>query len=393
MSIFEFSVSYNGDPQLLPIIFGMKEQGEAQIREIFLSGPQFFSASGRITPGLGVVEFGQLVGVIHEQGIRVNLVMNSTCEGSEWYDVNHMKDMIKYVGFAHQELGVESVTLANPLFIEQLRHFFPNLEICASVLSGIDCVQKAKLFEKAGATVITPDVSINRNLEMLSRIKKATNLELKVMTNEGCMTACPFRQFHFNAISHLGKDAIHVGEDVKPEEYRDRCNHIAFNVFFGHCNSVIDSDHTQILKSGWIRPEDLSLYAGVTSYFKLSGRTIHRSGVENIMRAYMNCCYDGNLLDIMDSSLKAYALSRGVILDNNVLGEMNFTQRVLSCDKHCEFCDFCDEVAERALSFAKFPTFSCTKEEPVSADCVCDTCAEERVFAKDITTVSTTTLD
>lgn len=353
MAQFEFSVPYNGDPQLLPILFSLRKHGGSSIREIFLSGPQFFSASGRITPGMGLVEFSQLVAVIREQGIRVNLVLNSTCEGTGWYDLSTMKDMVKYVGYAHEELGVQAVTVANPIMIEQLHHFFPELEICASVLSGIDTVQRAKLFEEAGASTITPDVNINRDLEMLGRIRETTNLELKIMTNEGCMTSCPFRQFHFNAIAHLGKDAARVGEDIKPEDYVNTCNNIAFNIFFGHCNAVLDEDHTQVVKSGWIRPEDLPLYQGVTSYFKLSGRTVHRVGVEKIVRAYMEGSYEGDLLDIMDSSLKAFALSRGATLDNRVLGEMGFGAHVLSCNKHCESCGYCADAVARALSFTR----------------------------------------
>ena len=182
-------------------------------------------------------------------------------------------------------------------------------------------------------------------------MKDSTGLELKVMVNEGCLLDCPFRQFHFNAIAHLGKDACRVGEEIAPEAYHERCNKIAFNMFFGHCNTVMEKDPSQVLKSGWVRPEDLGFYDGITSYFKVSGRTVHRNAVEATIRAYMEQSYDGNLLDIVDSSLKAFGLSHGAVLDNKSLGEAGFMDLVTSCDRSCEKCSACDAIAQRALSF------------------------------------------
>ena len=80
---------------------------------------------------------------------------------------------------------------------------FPDIGICASVLGSIDCVQRVVIYREAGADVITPDVNINRNLVLLKEIKEATNARLKLLVNEGCLYKCPFRQFHFNAKTHV----------------------------------------------------------------------------------------------------------------------------------------------------------------------------------------------
>ena len=80
---------------------------------------------------------------------------------------------LDYLQLVHEEHGVEAVTIANPSLSNRLKTA-TYLEICASVLGDIDCVQRAILYAKAGATVITPDVNINRDLELLSEIKAAT---------------------------------------------------------------------------------------------------------------------------------------------------------------------------------------------------------------------------
>jgi collagenase-like PrtC family protease len=85
----------------------------------------------------------------------------------------------------------------------------PDIEICASVLGDIDCVQRAVIYRKAGADVITPDVNINRDLKLLKQIKEATNAELKLMVNEGCLYKCPFRKFHFTCIPHFPNRLIY----------------------------------------------------------------------------------------------------------------------------------------------------------------------------------------
>ena len=210
MANLKFSVPYNDDPRVLEKIFGLKALGGNFIHEVYLAGPQKYSGSGRITDELDLNQFLGIVDTIHEQGIRVNLVLNSTCEGTAWYSHEVINTKLDYLQLVHEKHGVEAVTIANPIFIRQVRKRLPTIEICASVLADIDCVQRAIIYAKAGANVITPDVNINRDLELLSEIKEATNVELKLMVNEGCMYKCPFRKFHFNYVSHKSMELAEI---------------------------------------------------------------------------------------------------------------------------------------------------------------------------------------
>jgi collagenase-like PrtC family protease len=198
MGNLEFSVPYNNDPDTLSEILKLKEQNGNSIREIYLSGPQEYSGAGRIAPEMEFREFVNIVDRIHHEGIRVNLLLNSICEGSDWYASSVLKLTMEYLRCAQEEHGVEAVTIANPLYVREVRKRFPNIEICASVLGDIDCVSKAAIFRKAGADAITPDVNINRDLKLLQRIKDVTGAQIKLMVNEGCLFQCAFRKFHFN---------------------------------------------------------------------------------------------------------------------------------------------------------------------------------------------------
>jgi collagenase-like PrtC family protease len=338
MGKLEFSVPYNNDPGTLDEILKRKEQNGNRIKEVYLSGPQEYSGSGRIAPELSFNQFAEVVEKIHKENIRVNLLLNSVCEGSDWYSPAALKSTMDYLQRVHQELGIEALTIANPLYIREVRKRFPDIEICASVLGDIDCVQKAVIYAKAGANVITPDVNINRDLALLKKIRDATGTELKLMVNEGCLLRCPFRKFHFNYISHKSRNPAMAGK-MKAED----------NVFSANCIQLTKSDPSQVLKSCWIRPEDLEKYSQVSRYFKIVGRTSSRSMVIRSVEAYMNASWAGDLMELMAGNLYSYAMSNFVHIENKALDEISFFDRVTSCDQDCIECSFCSTVVGQLL--------------------------------------------
>jgi collagenase-like PrtC family protease len=344
MGNLEFSVPYNNDPDTLSEILKLKEQNGNSIREIYLSGPQEYSGAGRIAPEMEFREFVNIVDRIHHEGIRVNLLLNSICEGSDWYASGVLKSTMEYLRGVHEEHGVEAVTIANPLYVREVRKRFPNIEICASVLGDIDCVSKAAIFRKAGADAITPDVNINRDLKLLQRIKDVTGAQIKLMVNEGCLFQCAFRKFHFNYISHKSKKPEMMANKTKSED----------NVFSLNCIQVSKSDPSQILKSGWIRPEDARKYSPVTNYFKLVGRTSSKSMVIRALNAYMQEHWEGDLLELMAGNLYSLGMSQLLHLDNKSLDNAGFVDHVLSCDKECSTCRYCEELVGKLLQRGVF---------------------------------------
>jgi collagenase-like PrtC family protease len=337
MDALEFSVPYNSDPATLKEIFRLNKCSANRVREIYLSGPQRYSGSGRVAPAITTDEFVRVVDEIHNEGIRVNLTLNSTCEGIEWYSQKSIDTTMQYIGEMHEIRGVEAVTIANPRYIMEVRKRFPRIEICASVLGDIDCVQRAVLFQKAGADVLTIDVNINRDLQLLKDIKQATSTQLKLMVNEGCLYKCPFRKFHFNITSHVAKEVSRADIDYS---YAD---------FFDMCNQVIAEDHSQILKSGWIRPEDTRKYGEITSFFKVVGRTQRGSRVIRAAKAYLDERWSGDLLDLMCANLGSFSVNHGAYLDNEKLGELEFFEKTTTCERKCQQCSYCKDAIENLL--------------------------------------------
>lgn len=336
MDSLEFSVPYNENPQSLDKIFSLKNHNGNKISEIYLSGPQEFSASGRVMDKLDMDNFLRTVKRIHDNGLKVNLVMNPTCEGDAWYSPVTFKKTMDYLRLLHKEYGVEAVTIANPIYISEVRRHFPEIEICASVLGDIDCLQRAVIYAELGADIITPDASINRNPGLLREIKKATGTRLRIMVNEGCLHKCPFRKFHFNHVSHQSKNS---GMEL---------------VFVPYCNRVISQDPSQILKSDWIRPEDIRKYADITNFFKVVGRDLPTSKTIRSIEAYMEESWDGDLMDIVASSLGTFALRQGIYLDNKKLGATDFFERVTTCGQNCYRCRYCENLAKELVKVAGY---------------------------------------
>jgi len=330
MAGLEFSVPYNNDPGTLAELLKLKELNGNRIREVYLSGPQSFSASGRIVEKMDEAKFVSIMDKVHAENVRVDLVMNPTCEGLEWYKEEEIKAKIGFLSRMHKDHGLEAVTIANPIFIERVKDALPDIEIGASVLGDIDSTQRAVIYEKMGTKVVTPDVDCNRDLEQLKKMKQATKMEFKLMVNDGCLYKCPFRRFHFNYISHKSKELGSVEDDR----------------FFAHCAHLLSGDHSQLLKSGWIRPEDLEKYGEISNYFKIVGRTRPKSAVIRATKAYMNQRWDGDMLDILSSSLNRYALAVGACLDNPSLGKRNFFEKITSCNHHCLDCSYCSALAK-----------------------------------------------
>ena len=337
MGTLEFSVPYNNDPETLTEIFKFRECNGNSIREIYLSGPQEYAGSGRISTSQSFDDFADTVERIHQEGIGVNLLMNSVCEGSDWYSPDVLKSTMDYLKRVFDDLCVEAVTIANPMYIREVRRRFPRVEICASVLGDIDCIDKAIIYKKAGADSFTPDVNINRNLKLLKKIKEKTGLEVKLMVNEGCLFKCPFRKFHFNYISHKSRNP---GADTARGEG---------NVFSINCVQVTKNDPAQILKSGWIRPEDLERYGEVSNFFKLVGRTSSKSMIGRQIEAYMRQTWDGDLLELMAGNLYSCGMSYMMHLDNRSLDAVGFFEKVTSCDHECIDCDFCEKISGKLI--------------------------------------------
>jgi collagenase-like PrtC family protease len=320
---------------LKEILAAKEEENLKDVKEVFMGGSPDVMGSGRgVLHAPLINEIREQTEYAHQYGIQMNVVMNSTCAGGHHLTFEGYK-MFDWYFNELNKAGVVAVTVAEPYLVELLRDF--PMKIVVSVLSYVDAPQRAQFFEALGADVITVDTNINRHFDLLQGIVKGVSCNVRIIVNEGCLYKCPFRYSHYNLASHLSSLNQPRVPLFAPDFYFDKCINIRLR------------NPTQIIKSGWIRPEDIKEYEAIgIEDFKLSGRTKTVNWIIECMKVYARRSFKGNVLEIIDCP---QMLRYMMYIENEKLeGSIEHWK---SCTKNCHECGYCDALTKEALTFIK----------------------------------------
>ncbi|RZN40925.1 MAG: U32 family peptidase [Methanophagales archaeon ANME-1-THS] len=322
-------------PALKELIEVKEAEGLNEVDEVFMGGSPDVMGSGRgVLHAPLLDEIRAQTEYAHQHGIKMNITMNSTCPAGHHLSFEGYKMFSWYFG-ALNKAGVDAVTVSEPYLVELLREY--PMKTVVSCLAYIDAPQRAQFFEELGADVITVDTNINRHFDLLRGIVRAVTCDVRVIVNEGCLYKCPFRFSHYNLASHLSS------------LYQPRTPLFAPDFYFDKCIAIRLRDPTQIIKSGWIRPEDLKAYEAIgIKDFKLSGRTKTVNWIIDCMRVYSKRSFTGNVLDILDCP----QMLRYLFCIENEKLEGSIDQWQV-CKKICHACGYCDTLTKEALTYIK----------------------------------------
>jgi collagenase-like PrtC family protease len=317
---------------------GLKEicKEVTQDAEIYMAGTPEILGSGRATLHAPLLdEIAMQTEYVHGNGLEMGIVMNPSCMSGQHLTSQGYNTLRWYFGKL-AAIGVDSVTVAEPYLVEMLSKEFPDINIAVSCISHVDSPERARYFEELGADAITLDTNINRNFDILENIKEVVDCELRLLVNEACLYKCPFRYFHFNLFSHM--TALGNKPNIFSDYYYEKC--ISFRVRYPEL----------VIKSPWIRPEDMGVYEALgIDCFKMSGRANTVNWVIRCIKAYSDRSYNGNLMDLLDcpSELRDMFYIPNKELDGVIKQWMN-------CKKFCHKCGFCKTTAERVMRIYEF---------------------------------------
>lgn len=220
----------------------------------------------------------------HEKGIEFSYLLNAPCLGNLQYSRKGYRQLIDLLGWIDQS-GADAVTVGMPYLIDLVRKRFPRLKIKVSTTARVNTVRKALQYEAMGVEEIIIDEHINREFKALEAIRKAVNCNLELIVNNICLWQCPYNYEHVNHDGHASR----IGEE---EQY-------CYLQYPGYlCLYRKLTEPVELLKSPWIRPEDLSHYENIGyDHFKITERFKRTPFLVEHVRAYQNRRYDGNLLD------------------------------------------------------------------------------------------------
>lgn len=315
-----FSVPYIHEPGYLKALFSCAKD---RVSEVYVGMPSGCAGSGRAVYYRGL-DYGAIAKTCHEHGAKLDVLLNASCEGLEPYTAAGLGRMMSALGKI-VACGADVVTVGNPLLMQKIKEKF-DVELKVSVMANVRTVQRAVFFEMLGADAINLDRDINRDLSLIGRIRKAVDCKIFLLANEGCLLDCPFKHSHDTFLGHLSK--------VAPNQR----SLFELNPFAAYCTRIKKENPEEVLKSPWIRPEDLGRYAKLVDGFKLAGRELPAEDMARIVGAYAKSRYDGNLMDILNVRVP------GVFVDNRMLD--GFLDTAADCGMLCESCDFCRRRAE-----------------------------------------------
>jgi collagenase-like PrtC family protease len=299
--MIQFSVATNFDDELL------RQVQAYPVTEVFGKLPRDVVGGGRPAYVLGRVTRRRLrdhVRLARSLGIGFNYLLNAACLDNREFTPRGRREIERTLAWL-AECGVTSVTVSIPYLLEFVKRRLPEVQVKVGVFARVATVQQAKFWEALGADCITLDpLIINRDFKALAAIRAAVRCDLQLIPNSDCLLHCPLAGYHMVTLSHASQRR-HLPGSLPP----DYC--------FLACTAAKLVDPVHYIRSNWIRPEDLGLYAelGYTR-FKLLERGAPTEVMVRRVRAYATGRFDGNLLDLIDP----LAARRLVDLERAVVG-------------------------------------------------------------------------
>jgi len=151
----------------------------------------------------------------------------------------------------------------------------------------VDTLEKFKRWEDLGADTIILSPHINRNFDLLKKIAEYKKCEVEVIANLSCLYQCPYSFYHSVLETHASQKA-------------HKSKGFVVDYCILNCSYIKAKNPMEIIRSPWIRPEDLHYYQDIgIDRCKLTDRTRTTDKIVSVVEAYTNRNYEGNLIDIL----------------------------------------------------------------------------------------------
>ena len=304
------------------------------------------------------------VRAVHNCGFKFNYLLNATCldnlETSREFN-RQLDEMLEWLG----SMQVDYVTVTVPMLIGRVKSVLPKVKVSLSTFANVNSIRQVKYFEELGVDEITLPESKNRDFRFLEQVRKNASCDFQLIATNDCLFECPLRSHHANFQSHASQSQ-HVSGGFALDYCMLKCTYwkIKYPV--------------ELIKSPWIRPEDVSIYEELGfDKIKLTERMKKTDKIAEAAQAYSKRSYDGNLLKLLNSRLseedfeipdfskninaqfvrpdrmsKIYKLlfSLKAVIDNKELDGFVEGLRSKNCDQAaCDTCGYCNAWSEKVV--------------------------------------------
>ena len=271
-----------------------------------------------------------------EHGMKLDILANATCYGDTAFSVEQRKQILGIIGkLDDMGLKPEIVTTTSPYIAKVFKLNFPDIEVRASVNMRLrNTLALEYLSPMYDSYYICRDVQRDLpTFRLMAKWTREHGKKLCMLANSGCVRNCPWQVFHETLLSHKFTDAF-------PE--MDNLNlNLVCNQIFAQKKMLAD-----FLRCTWIRPEDVHVFEPELETIKLSTR--EAKFPHEIVEAYVNESYDGNLTRLMDP-YHGFGF-RPYRVDNKSFPADWITSGIAGkCAENCTHCGKCDELLKALL--------------------------------------------
>lgn len=361
--VMKLSVGTNWEPDLAA---GLAQY--AEVEDVYAKLAVDLVGGGRpayIIPKVTRDQAARHIAACHRHGIKFKYLLNASCLAGREFDERWREEFTTLLDDL-VEMGVDGVTVAIPYLVQVIKARHPDLSVTISSFAEVGSVEGARRFARLGADEIVLDfMSVQRDFKLMEAMARTVDVTFIALANHTCLYQCPSRMYHANLSAHRSQCAFQNGEGVL-----DYCVLECLNTKLG--------DPTELIRSQWIRPEDLWHYEEIgVEKFKLVERARSTEWILRVVEAYarrrtpsdnllsiLNAVGSGQLpyadfselmhADASDGALArtlgALATNQFLLLDNRALD--GFVERVKSIDcrtTDCGQCGICADVAARAV--------------------------------------------
>jgi collagenase-like PrtC family protease len=318
-------------------------------------------------PQIGSKEASHFIAAARTKGFGFNYLMNATCFDNTEFTKGGYQKIVEHLEWI-TSTGADMITVALPFLLQMAKKQCPSLKVCVSSFARIQNVHMARFWEELGADkIILPEI-IARDFQTLQLIREAVDCELELIANHSCLFYCPFDLHHRNMVSH-GSQHGHPCGGFAPDYCKLACQKM----------KLLRPE--ELIKSRWIRPEDVGVYEDVgINCLKLVERFRGTESLIRILDAYERRTYRGNLAELLTLPQEGVYMSpnldiidRPDLIDTEKMdavmavlrepfpGKLSidnaklngFLDHFKKTDCHridCDQCGYCRRVASQAVS-------------------------------------------
>lgn len=279
---------------------------EDLVRQLFRSAP------------LGAIDHREF---LRNYGIRFTYLLNAPFRFSD--DSTARSELDQYLDWILQQLQPDSLMVSSLDLMHYIRERGSDIPIHISTIAGVKTVDDLRQYLEVKPHRLVVHHDLGKEWPMLKKLLdfcREQGIEGEMLVTESCLYRCANRKAHYEYLARKTKDSP-----------------------FHTCCNAMKLIHPRefLMAGGVVRPEDIALLENMgIRHIKISGRSKPAHWLPEVVNAYLNRAYEGNLIRLLGIDPSMHA-EEWICLNNQALEGFlpnyphngDYSERVSYCEE------------------------------------------------------------